>query len=140
MLISSCISNTSTSHTPCKNINLLSIVPELPAHAGQTLRLGKVYGCATALAIAEAAQKLDRCVLVLTASVAEAESLSEQLAFFLGENSAVALFPDLEILPYDAFSPHQDIISNRLKLLRQIDEGRPMTLLAAASTMLTSLV
>ena len=35
----------------------------------------------------------------------------DQLRFFLGDSPGIALFPDLEILPYDSFSPHQDLIS-----------------------------
>lgn len=34
------------------------------------------------------------------------------------------LFPDWETLPYDAFSPHQDLISERLATLWRINQHR----------------
>ena len=103
------------------------------------LRVGKVYGCATALTIAELARRLNRSILVLTTNVAEAESLETQLEFFLGNDRPVAFFPDPEVLPYDAFSPHQDIISRRLQILRDLNDGSTMTLIAAAGTLLSCL-
>ncbi len=98
-----------------------------------------MYGCAAALTIADLSRELNRCILVLTGSVAEAESLASQLEFFLDASRPIALFPDLEILPYDVFSPHQDLISRRLKILRQLHSGQTMTLLVAASTLLPRL-
>ena len=119
--------------------DLLSPAKNLPSRAGDTLRLGRAYGCATALTIAELAGQLNRCILVLTDSVAEAESLADQLQFFSGDQRSVALFPDLEVLPYDAFSPHQDIISKRLQILRQLGGRQASTVLAATSTLLPRL-
>jgi transcription-repair coupling factor (superfamily II helicase) len=123
---------------------LLSQVSELPVSDGESLRVGKVYGCAAALAIAEVTGELDRCVLVLTPNAADAESLTDQLEYFLDEPERHALFPDLEILPYDAFSPHQDLISRRLGILRRLNKHRlkeagPITLLAAAPTLMPRL-
>ncbi len=119
--------------------DLLSQTRHLPTHAGDTLRVGKVYGCATALTIAELAQRLNRSILVLTTSVAEAEGLTAQLEFFVEKNRPVAFFPDPEVLPYDAFSPHQDIVSRRLQILRQLNDQPPMTLIAAVGTLLSCL-
>ena len=36
------------------------------------------------------------------------------------KNHEVLLFPDWETLPYDYFSPHQDIISERLRFLARL--------------------
>ena len=119
--------------------DLLSQTQHIPTHAREALRVGKVYGCATALTIAELAQRLDRGILILTTSVAEAESLTTQLEFFLGKDRPVAFFPDPEVLPYDAFSPHQDIISRRLQILRELIDHSTTTLIAAAGTLLSCL-
>ncbi len=53
--------------------------------------------------------------------------LSDELAFF-APGLRCALFPDWETLPYDTFSPHQDLISERLAALWRIAirQGRPM--------------
>jgi len=122
--------------------NLLNAPLELPTEPGATLRLGKAYGAATALTIAELAGHppgADRCVLVLTGSVAAAESLSHEIGFFGGIEPPAALFPDLETLPYDAFSPHQDLISTRLRILRDLLARRCRTLIVAAPSLLPRL-
>ena len=50
-----------------------------------------------------------------------AEVLQEQLEFFLaGSAIGIKTFPDWETLPYDTFSPHQDIISERLATLAPV--------------------
>jgi transcription-repair coupling factor (superfamily II helicase) len=46
--------------------------------------------------------------------------LEKEIAFFLSDNTKhtpITLFPDWETLPYDSFSPHQDIVSQRLETL-----------------------
>ena len=122
----------------------------LPITAGESFRLGKAYGAARALAIAELARRAhadNRCALVLTTNVADAEALANQVSFFLGTEGKIELFPDLEVLPYDAFSPHQDLVSKRLRILRDLpgdlpgdSSGKsPMTLIAAAPTLLPQL-
>ncbi|MDP7153613.1 MAG: hypothetical protein QF897_04135, partial [Gammaproteobacteria bacterium] len=92
----------------------------IPDEAGDRVRWGKVYGCAKALAIAELATRSNRSILILTGSVAAAESLAHEIDFFRHEQPAINLFPDLEVLPYDAFSPHQDLIAQRMSALRRL--------------------
>jgi transcription-repair coupling factor (superfamily II helicase) len=53
---------------------------------------------------------------VVTASPLEAQRLAEEIAWFAPE-LRVHLLPDWETLPYDNFSPHQDLISERLATL-----------------------
>jgi transcription-repair coupling factor (superfamily II helicase) len=115
---------------------LLNPETVLPEATGEKVRWGKVYGCTAGLAIAELTQTLDQCILVLTTGVAEADSLSHQVEFFLDQQHGVALYPDLEALPYDAFSPHPDLIANRLKILRQLNDNGRITVLAAAAALL----
>jgi transcription-repair coupling factor (superfamily II helicase) len=92
----------------------------LPQAPGERIRWGKAYGCTKALAIAELAAGTDRSILVLTSSIAEAESLAHEIDFFRGNQGPIDLFPDLEVLPYDAFSPHQDLIARRMSVLRRL--------------------
>ncbi len=68
------------------------------------------------LAIAEAASHAQRFTLLLTPDSQSAERLEQELAFF-APNLPVLQFPDWETLPYDVFSPHQDIISQRIATL-----------------------
>ncbi len=46
------------------------------------------------------------------------------------------LFPDWETLPYDNFSPHQDIISARLSALFELQQGRQQILLLPINTLM----
>ncbi len=48
----------------------------------------------------------------------------------------VALFPDWETLPYDHFSPHQDLVSERLATLYRVSRGECDVVVVAATTAL----
>ena len=96
-------------------------------------------GCAPAIVIAEVAAGATGTVLALAATVAEAESLYAQLPFFSDGTRRIALLPDLEILPYDSFSPHQDLVSQRLRVLHDLLAGRVDILIAAAPSLLPRL-
>jgi transcription-repair coupling factor (superfamily II helicase) len=98
-----------------------------------------LHGCGTAGLLAALRADYRGFLLVLVPSVAAAESLEAELQFFMGGAAAAAVLPDPEVLPYDAFSPHQDLISRRLAVLRDIDTGRLDTLIVAASTLLPRL-
>jgi len=63
-----------------------------------------------------------RPLLILTASAQDAERLREEMAWF-DPKLAVHRLPDWEILPYDQFSPHPDLVSERLSTLWQFAGG-----------------
>ncbi|HZZ92690.1 MAG TPA: transcription-repair coupling factor [Usitatibacter sp.] len=63
-----------------------------------------------------------RPIVVLTAEAADAERLREEAAWF-DPALRVHRLPDWEILPYDQFSPHPDLISERLATLWQFANG-----------------
>jgi len=93
-------------------------LPSLPATAGKQ-HWGNLPGAALSLAIAEAASSAKRFTLLLTADSQSAERLEQELSFFAPE-LPVLHFPDWETLPYDLFSPHQDIISQRISALYRL--------------------
>ncbi|RRV15980.1 transcription-repair coupling factor [Pseudomonas saudiphocaensis] len=95
-------------------------LPPMPAASGKQT-WGNLPGAALSLAIAESASSAKRFTLLLTADSQSAERLKEELAFFAPE-LPVLHFPDWETLPYDVFSPHQDIISQRIATLYQLPE------------------
>jgi len=61
-------------------------------------------------------------LLIVTASAHDAERLREEVAWF-APKLAVHRLPDWEILPYDQFSPHPDLVSERLSTLWQLANG-----------------
>jgi transcription-repair coupling factor (superfamily II helicase) len=108
--------------------------PPLPAaHARQAWR--QLYGSARSLAIAEAVESDTRPYLVIARDVRELDQLRAELGFFLGDAHSIHVLPDWEVLPYDVFSPHPDIISERLAALAELPGLRSAVLLAAADTL-----
>ena len=91
--------------------------PQLPA-AGQRAATSRLHGSSDALAIATLARK-SRPLLVVTENAWHAQRLLEEIPFFDPELK-VHLFPDWETLPYDQFSPHHDLVSERLATLYQM--------------------
>ena len=85
---------------------------------GQRNNIGPFYGSADALALAEIAGKV-RPLLVVTATALDAQRLIDEIKYF-APRLEVHLLPDWETLPYDSFSPHHDLVSERLATLHQI--------------------
>ncbi len=81
--------------------------------------IGGVTPATLAYLIVRDSEVSSRFSLVLTPDNATAQKLKKELSFYLPE-VFIEQFPDRETLPYDQFSPHQDITSERLKLLRQL--------------------
>ena len=93
-------------------------------------------GDSDALAIAEACTNSGRLAVVITADTAHSEALQQSTAFFAGKQLPVLHFPDRETLPYDSFSPHQDIISERLLSLHQLPQRQQGILIIPVSALM----
>lgn len=93
--------------------------PPIPQKNGDRLNWGNVIGSGLSLLIAQA-QRNDNLFLVITDTSQKAAQIKRELKYFCKENTKCFQFPDWEILPYDQFSPHQDIISDRLKTLYEL--------------------
>ncbi|QHI97010.1 transcription-repair coupling factor [Xylophilus rhododendri] len=76
-----------------------------------------------------------RRTAIVTSDANDAQRLLEEIAFF-APTLRCALFPDWETLPYDTFSPHQDLISERLAALWRISQGEADVVLVPATTAL----
>ena len=103
--------------------------------AGERLQLPPFSGSADALLIAQAAHSAGRgrLLAVVTASAADAQRLLDEIPWFAPE-LRVKLLPDWETLPYDNFSPHHDLISERLATLYGVMRSECDVLLVPAST------
>lgn len=111
--------------------------PPLPKEPGHRLNWGNLHGAALALAIAQAAKTQEALIVLLTTDTQSANQLERELRIFLlSEDFPVLHFPDWETLPYDNFSPHQDIISDRLFVLSQLSSLRKGILVVPITTML----
>ena len=88
-----------------------------PPKSGSRTALGPLPGSAPARMVAEIARQTG-FQLVITADTLGANTLLRELEFYGRDVDVnVLAFPDWETLPYDNFSPHQDIISERLHTL-----------------------
>ena len=76
---------------------------------------------------------------IVTADPADTQRLADELPFF-APGLRIAVFPDWETLPYDTFSPHQDLISERLATLWRLLSVKDVdVVLLPATTALTRL-
>jgi len=113
--------------------------PPLPLSGARVL-WSKLYGDSLPLALASAAQQYDGLLVIVTPDSQEAEQLQRQLGFFCTDQTLdILCFPDWETLPYDSFSPHQDIISERLETLHRLPTFRKGILLVPVATLLQRL-
>ncbi len=121
----------SSSHSP--------LSPRLPK-TGETLLWSRLYGDSLPLALAHAVNQHEGLAVIITSDSQEAEQLSAQLRFFSEDtNIDIRCFPDWETLPYDGFSPHQDIISQRLETLYHLPSLNRGVLLVPIATLLQRL-
>jgi len=89
---------------------------------GKRYTLPRPVGSADALLLAQLGLRekaANKVTAIVTADATDAQRLIDEIAFFAPALRCV-LFPDWETLPYDTFSPHQDLISERLATLWRI--------------------
>ncbi|MCG8414752.1 MAG: transcription-repair coupling factor, partial [Pseudomonadales bacterium] len=97
--------------------------PTLPADSYETVYWSDVHGSAASLALTHAAAEAAGPLLLICTSNEEVERYLRELKYFsTTEDLPVFGLPDWETLPYDSFSPHQDIISDRLRTLFHLPE------------------
>lgn len=85
--------------------------------------------------IAQAVNTARQTVVVFCAEPHEVSRLQAEVLAF-APTLKVAVFPDWETLPYDHFSPHQDLVSERLATLWQLSNGQTDVLIMPVSTAL----
>ena len=96
--------------------------PPLPQAAYDSLYWTGAQGSAHSLAVCNAARKADGPLLLLCVDNETVERSIRELKYFCGSDKELQIFglPDWETLPYDNFSPHQDIVSERLSTLYRL--------------------
>ncbi|MEE9342876.1 MAG: transcription-repair coupling factor [Gammaproteobacteria bacterium] len=119
--------------------NTNPMTPALP-QPGQTIVWSRLYGDSLPLLIANAATQCDGPLVCLTSDSQAAEKLQGQIAFYTSASDLkIICFPDWETLPYDSFSPHQDIISERLEALYHLPTMQSGIILVPVATFLQRL-
>lgn len=93
----------------------------LPTEPGARRRVTGLVGSADALALARLAVQAQPIALI-TANAQDAQRLCNEILWFAPQ-LRVCLLPDWETLPWDNFSPHHDLVSERLATLYRIQRG-----------------
>ncbi|PID41524.1 MAG: transcription-repair coupling factor [Proteobacteria bacterium] len=106
--------------------------------SGRINHFGNLPGSSLALAIATAALESKKTCVVIAKDTNHALSLEKELKFFLEEAPEIEILslPDWETLPYDLFSPHQDIISERIYTLSRLKKINRGVLVVPVTTLL----
>ncbi|WP_404326177.1 transcription-repair coupling factor [Cobetia sp. UIB-001] len=100
------------------------LTPPLPRSRRETTFWMLNDPSAAALALARLADADEAPLMVITPDTASAQRLEADLRFYTRHPERLLPFPDWETLPYDSFSPHQDIVSERLRTLRTLQTSR----------------
>ena len=106
--------------------------PTLTCQPHQHQEWGHLYGSSVGLVISQAAQQAP--LIVITPDSLSAQRLIEDIQFYAEPDLTLLNFPDWETLPYDLFSPHQDIISDRLTTLYHLPDIEQGVLVLPVST------
>ncbi|WP_233843234.1 transcription-repair coupling factor [Dyella sp. 2HG41-7] len=109
--------------------------PPLPTTPKQRRFWTPPHGSARALLVAEAARSHNGLLVVVTRDTQRAHALEDELRLFAG-SLPVLHFPDWETLPYDVFSPHPDIVSQRVATLYQLPSVKRGVLVVPAATLM----
>lgn len=112
------------------------LAPPLPKKTNDKICWGELHGASIAMAIAHAANQADGPLIIITPDTQSANRLERELKIFLPTDLSVWHFPDWETLPYDNFSPHEDIISDRLLVLSQLPSMKKGLLVVPITTLL----
>lgn len=116
--------------------------PEFPEADGERRYWGRLYGASKALAISQLLMKQEKLTVIITADNLSSNRLLSEILFFLGDDNElpVLTFPDWETLPYDLFSPYQDIISQRLATLARLPTLEKGILILPVTTIMHKLM
>jgi len=107
--------------------------------AGSVRTWSGLHGSSLSLAVLAAARTHQGITFIATRSSHQAQVLARDLEMLSGNGPPVQVFPDHETLPYDPFSPHPDIIAERLRTLSSLASLRQGILLAPVTSLLQRL-
>lgn len=120
--------------------HISALTPPAVKNGTQIQTLSTVGGVCQAVTLANLARQHKGTTLVVTSDTPSALSLELELSYLLSKTGIkVRLFPDRETLPYDSFSPHQDLISQRLETLSQLSQIEQNIVIVPVTTLMIRL-
>jgi transcription-repair coupling factor (superfamily II helicase) len=124
--------------TEANATNCSALEPPLP-RPGDDCAWTRLFGAGKSLAIAKAVERHDGLVVVVVGDTNTALQFSDEIPFFARDIQHYNL-PDWEILPYDQFSPYQDIISDRISTLTALPTLTRGLLVVSVATLMHRIV
>ncbi len=107
---------------------------ELPQRSGDVRQLGCLIGAAGAIECGEIIERHQGPVVLVTSDMQNTLRLRDEIRQFTG--LPINTLSDWETLPYDSFSPHQEIISNRLATLYRLPTLQKGVLILPINTLM----
>jgi len=123
MVLTSMFSLTSTAQTLASLNNQQRFRQPLPPGSGDSWLL------------ADLAQQSARPLIIFCAQPTDAHRLTEEIALFAPQ-LRISPFPDWETLAYDRFSPHEELVSTRLRTLYALSQKKVDVLVVPVTTAL----
>ena len=122
-------------------MSIISLAPSATPTKGQSHRWSSLPGVSAVAALYEKVIEQNVFALVITHNAAESQEWLEALRFFSANDQEFCLFelPDREVLPYDYFSPHPDITSERLNTLYHLQSQSCGVCIVTLPTLMTRL-
>ena len=121
---------------PFQSSMTIDFIQNFPTKPGDQRVWGNLKGSGYAWALQQVAKRHNGLLLVITRDTRTALQLEQEIPFFGADGTEILTFPDWETLPYDSFSPHQDIISQRLATLNQLPLLKRGVLIVPVTTLL----
>lgn len=113
--------------------------PPLPETQKEKIRWTHLHGASIGLALSCAMKDAQQPLLIIAPDTLSVSHFMEELKFFRENDHDLIELPDWETLPYDQFSPHQDIISDRLAALHRIPNMVNGAIITTISTLMHKL-
>lgn len=110
-----------------------------PSRSGQITSIGRLIGASAALAAVDLWRSTERPVIVVAPEPRQADQIEAEIRYFAGDNCTLSHFVEWETLPYDSFSPHQDIVSQRLSVLSALPSQSSSIVVVSAPSLLQRL-
>ncbi|SVA88894.1 uncharacterized protein METZ01_LOCUS141748, partial [marine metagenome] len=120
------------------NFSLFSVLNEIPV-SSPPLHLEGLKGSSKALVLKETHRMLGKTLIVVCDSYENGEMLLKDLGFYMGMEG-LYFFPPWDVMPYDLFSPHRSLVSQRLQCLHHLQKEKCRVLVTTPHGLMQRLI
>ncbi|HJV33963.1 transcription-repair coupling factor [Geomonas sp.] len=110
------------------------------AAAGSRLSVAGLEGSAPAYLLSRLMDGTGGPLVVITADQESADELAQELRFFAPHPDTVLSFPSWDVAPFEAASPHPDVVGERLNALVRLLDGRGRALVLPLASALQRVI